>query len=714
MAAINFPSSPLDGDVFTAGDHTWVFSAVSAGGPGAWKLQTQSVTGPTGPTGPTGAASTVTGPTGPTGANGATGATGPTGYSFDGYDYEIHVSGVDGSDSTGTGALLNPYATIGKAITELTAARNYIIVHPGTYTESPTISAANVILTSSVNGGPSPVINGTLTVSATGGQISNLRITTLDITGSGAGIYTNCTFVTALNKSSSGTPTFVACNTVFGCTISVTGAGVLRFNECINLYTMTVNNASAVVIVQDCPVVYNPVLTAGRLALQRATVIGTGTYGVTADSGSTLILNNASVVNTSGSPLPIDVAGSYSINNMLMNYAGSDFTGATNLNPDAHSAILTADKHVTRGGTSSQFVKGDGTLDSTVYNQTGPTGPTGATGPTGPTGPTGADSTVTGPTGPAGAAGATGPTGPTGAGSSVIDTQTFTSSTTYTVSASAKWVLIECVGAGGGGGSGRSSTSTNAAAGGVGGSGGGWYQVLAPASVFSGSQTVTIGAGGTGGTGVSGASGNAGAAGGISRFGPYYFGPGVGGAGGTTSPTQTGFNFGYIPANLLSYQGRVDEIGVSDNFSSSAFGKAGRGGTNNVGTAGQYGFWGGAGGGGGGGVSVSTASAGSDGGGVSKDLATAASFSDTMTVTTGGGGAGGSSGAGAGTAGSTSDGMGTGGGGGGGATSGTAGAGANGGAPGGGGGGGGGVNASGTSGAGGNGARAEIRITVFG
>lgn len=63
MATINFPTSPTDGQVFTAGDHTWVFSSTGAGGPGAWKLQAQF------PTGPTGA----------TGAGGATGSTGATG-----------------------------------------------------------------------------------------------------------------------------------------------------------------------------------------------------------------------------------------------------------------------------------------------------------------------------------------------------------------------------------------------------------------------------------------------------------------------------------------------------------------------------------------------------------------------------------------------------------------------------------------------------------
>ena len=78
MATINFPTSPTDGQVFSDGDHTWVFSSVGAGGPGAWKLQAQTVTGPTGPTGATGSVG-ATGSTGPTGAQGSTGPTGAAG-----------------------------------------------------------------------------------------------------------------------------------------------------------------------------------------------------------------------------------------------------------------------------------------------------------------------------------------------------------------------------------------------------------------------------------------------------------------------------------------------------------------------------------------------------------------------------------------------------------------------------------------------------------
>lgn len=83
--AINFPTSPTDGQTYTFGSFTWKWVAAT----GTWDAisTTAGPTGPTGPTGATGATgatSTVAGPTGPTGATGvgvtgATGSTGPTG-----------------------------------------------------------------------------------------------------------------------------------------------------------------------------------------------------------------------------------------------------------------------------------------------------------------------------------------------------------------------------------------------------------------------------------------------------------------------------------------------------------------------------------------------------------------------------------------------------------------------------------------------------------
>jgi hypothetical protein len=85
MSAIDFPSTPAVGELYTNGVNTYEWDGT------AWRLVRTSAVGPTGPTGPAGADSTVIGPTGPTGPGitgptgadstivGPTGATGPTG-----------------------------------------------------------------------------------------------------------------------------------------------------------------------------------------------------------------------------------------------------------------------------------------------------------------------------------------------------------------------------------------------------------------------------------------------------------------------------------------------------------------------------------------------------------------------------------------------------------------------------------------------------------
>jgi hypothetical protein len=48
--AINFPSSPVNGQTFTSGDNTWIWSSSLS----AWELDIPTISGPTGPTGPQG------------------------------------------------------------------------------------------------------------------------------------------------------------------------------------------------------------------------------------------------------------------------------------------------------------------------------------------------------------------------------------------------------------------------------------------------------------------------------------------------------------------------------------------------------------------------------------------------------------------------------------------------------------------------------------
>ena len=175
---IDFPSSPTNGETYTEGGTTWVYdSAVPA-----WNLVNNTISGPTGPTGPAGPV-------------------------FVGYDGEFHVSGLNGDDTDGDGDLVNPVATLTKAVTLVAGSRNTIIVHPATtYSESVTLTAKTIIKAAE---GPAysdgPFIDGTITIpaAATNSQVAGLSISTVTVSESAAAFLFNCN-VTTLNKTSSG------------------------------------------------------------------------------------------------------------------------------------------------------------------------------------------------------------------------------------------------------------------------------------------------------------------------------------------------------------------------------------------------------------------------------------------------------------------------------------------------------------------------------
>jgi hypothetical protein len=109
------------------------------------------------------------------------------------------------------------------------------------------------------------------------------------------------------------------------------------------------------------------------------------------------------------------------------------------------------------------------------------------------------------------------------------NSQTFTSSGTFTVPASVTQIMVVGSHAGnGGGGGGGGSTG--------GDGGGGGASVFSSPMIMSVSPsqqfTVTIGAGGAGGSGGSGANGGTGSAGGTTQFGSFNFYNNLGGSGG--------------------------------------------------------------------------------------------------------------------------------------------------------------------------------------
>jgi len=360
--AINFPNSPSSGNTYAYNGIIWSWNGA------AWDKQSTAGGGVTGATGATGSQG-VTGATGTNGTNGATGATGATGANFTGYDYEIHVSQVDGNDTTGNGDLLTPVASITKALTLVDSQRKTIIVHPGTYTESPSITVQYTTITGPGLIGGNIVISGTISTN-TGCTISGIKMTNLTVTtpsGTGNVNILNCEVSGIFTKSSSADYTVLRlCDLT---SASITGAGLVAiFGGNPNF--ITVNNASANVILKSA-VTVSPVLTAGTLSIVDSVVAAAVTNAVTSAASSVITLANSQLLTSAlNNVAPIVLNGFYSILNCVYNkptstLAALSATGGS-YNSIDYFQYINADKFITQGGTSSQFVKGDGSLDSNV------------------------------------------------------------------------------------------------------------------------------------------------------------------------------------------------------------------------------------------------------------------------------------------------------------------------------------------------------------
>ena len=287
----------------------------------------------------------------------ANGGTGRTVGNYSIYANEIHV-GKDGNDTTGDGTLINPVLTITKALTLIAAGRNTVVVHPGSYSESPTVSSANTTIETTELTGANTQIAGTLTLSAAA-RISGLKITNLTITGSGNTYISNCTVDTQVVKSGSNYVEII--NTELQCVsgVQITGAGTVSIvgNKC---WAVTVSNASANVLIKDSYQVITPSVTAGTLQIDGSAIFAASpaSNAVTSSAGSFITLANNFILNSVGTSVErVSLAGFYSILNLVYDKTNSTFAG-TNLNAidyfsviNADSLVLTNDLPVAQGGT---------------------------------------------------------------------------------------------------------------------------------------------------------------------------------------------------------------------------------------------------------------------------------------------------------------------------------------------------------------------------
>ena len=228
------------------------------------------------------------------------------------FQYEIHVSQVDGNDTTGDGSLLKPVASITKGLTLITGNRRTLIIHPGTYTESPSITVQYTTLTGPGLIGGNIVIAGTVSTN-TGCTISGIKMTNLTITtptATGNVNILNCEISGTLTKSSNADYTVLRL-----CDYSaanITGAGLVAIFGGNPNFT-TVNNASANVLIKSCTAVA-PVLTAGTLSIVDSIVIAAVTNAFTSAAGTVTTLSNSQFLTSAlNNVAPIVLNGFYSI-----------------------------------------------------------------------------------------------------------------------------------------------------------------------------------------------------------------------------------------------------------------------------------------------------------------------------------------------------------------------------------------------------------------
>ena len=245
---------------------------------------------------------------------------------------EFHVA-TNGDDTTGDGSYNFPYATITKALTEV-ASQGKVVVHPGTYTENPTISTTNISLVAAqADSGSSPNIAGTLTISGTVNSIKLQGITAnvLNVSTSGNVYATQVKVANAVNKTGNSYTEFtdsdlrVASGNVTLLGGNATNTGTTIFVN-TKLSNVKINNQYANVLFKDCTYVANTVVFAGTLIADSTFLyaLTNGANAITTSGTTNVSLRSTSVFNPNLTAGNVNLTDSnYSISALIYDAANS-------------------------------------------------------------------------------------------------------------------------------------------------------------------------------------------------------------------------------------------------------------------------------------------------------------------------------------------------------------------------------------------------------
>lgn len=237
---------------------------------------------------------------------------------FTGYDYEIHVSQIDGNDTTGNGDLTKPVATIAKGLeiaTGLGTDRRTLILHAGTYFENITISTANTYIYAPGVLGANTAISGTVTITAAT-RIAGIKMLNLVINSTTPVYMTNCTVDTQTTITNTGYLEITGSSLQCVSGVTITGASSAVIFNSSTIWGLVVNNASAIVIVRNSPQVLVATVTAGTLAMSNSLVFSATNTGnaVATSAGTVVTLSNLNILTPAGASVArVSLSGFYSI-----------------------------------------------------------------------------------------------------------------------------------------------------------------------------------------------------------------------------------------------------------------------------------------------------------------------------------------------------------------------------------------------------------------
>lgn len=275
-----------------------------------------------------------------------------------------------GSDTNNGLSKDTAFLTLTKALSVVGNSGNQIQVMPGTYTEDFTISALNVsIVSANLETGGLCNFTGTGTVSSASSSVRLTGLTFANLIHSGnCSLYMFfCRINTAFTKTSTGYGFNFSCDfqgASLTTTISITSASLTNFTGASNIGALTLNNASANVLLKDNAVSSPLVLQAGTLAVNNTPVYSaTGTSNAITVTGATsvLILNNTRILTPTNTQARISIgSGSfYQISNGVSYDKTNSTLSGTNLADLSYFDAINVTSYYSDSFTASTLLETD-------------------------------------------------------------------------------------------------------------------------------------------------------------------------------------------------------------------------------------------------------------------------------------------------------------------------------------------------------------------